>query len=116
MSEVTQSSEGAVESSDSGSKLPGPWRCLLGAIVAGVLAIALYKMTLSIAHSFATKPIHSDNYIVHRISAAVRTLVVGMSALGTGVFGFASLGLLGLGIQVGIQRLKNGSVPPASDN
>jgi hypothetical protein len=115
MSEMTPSSEESGGSVDSGSKLPGPWRCLLGAVVAGVLAIALYTMTASIAHSFATKPIHSDNYIVHRISAAVRTLVIGMSALGTGVFGFASLGLFGLGIQLAIQRLKGQSVPPASD-
>jgi hypothetical protein len=110
-----QPSDSAVQSSDDAPKLPSPLRCLLGAIVAGVIAYALYNMTSSIGHTFATKPIHSDNYIVHRISAAVRTLVIGMSALGTGVFGFASLGLLGLGIQLAIRGLKGESAPPASD-
>jgi hypothetical protein len=119
MSEVSQSSESEVQSelssaSDPDKKQLGPWRCFLGAIVAGVIAIALYRMTSFIAHTFAAKPIHSNNYIVHRIAAAVRTLVIGMSALGTGVFGFASLGLFGLGIQLGVQRLKGQPTPPTS--
>ncbi len=63
-------------------------------------------MTSSIGHSFAAKPIQSDSYIVQRISSAVRTLVIGLSAMGTGIFGLAALGLFGLGIQVSIQRLR----------
>ncbi|UBF26434.1 DUF3082 domain-containing protein [Kovacikia minuta CCNUW1] len=98
------------QTSKASSTLPGPLRCFVGAIVAGVIAYALYNMTGAIAHSFAAKPVHNDSYIVQRITAAVRTLVIGMSALGTGVFGLASVGLLGLGIQVLIQRLRGQSV------
>ncbi|MGA7937256.1 MAG: DUF3082 domain-containing protein [Kovacikia sp.] len=94
--------------------LPGPVRCLVGAIVAGVIAYALYNMTAAIGHSFATKPVHSSSYIVQRITAAVRTLVIGMSAMGTGIFGLASIGLFGLGIQVVIQRFRGQSIPPAN--
>jgi hypothetical protein len=80
---------------------PTPLRCLLGAIVAAVLAYALYNMTSSIAISFATKPIDTDTtLIVQRISSAVRTLVLGMSAMGTGIFGLAALGLFALAIQL----------------
>jgi hypothetical protein len=38
--------------------------------------------------------------IVIRMSTAVRTLVVGMSSLGTGIFALAAVGLTGLAIQL----------------
>jgi Protein of unknown function (DUF3082) len=88
----------------------GPWRCFSGSAVAGGITVVLYKMTSAIALSFATKVIHSDNVTTLRISAAVRTLVVGLSALGTGIFGLAALGLCGLGIQLWFQRPSD--VPP----
>jgi hypothetical protein len=115
MNETTPSSDTkVVDTSKVSPVLPGPLRCLIGAIVAGVIAYALYNMTASIAHSFAAKPVHSDSYIVQRITAAVRTLVVGMSAMGTGIFGLAAAGLFGLGIQVLIQRFRGESLPPAN--
>ncbi len=90
-----------------------PLRCFLGAIVAGIIAFALYNMTSAIATTFAAKPIHTDNYIVQRIASAVRTLVVGMSTLGTGVFGAATVGLFGLGIQLIVQRWMGQASPPS---
>lgn len=93
--------------------LPGPFRCFSGSLVAGAIAFACYKLTVSIATTFATKPIHSDNTTVLNIASAVRTLVVGVVALGAGVFGFAAFGLLALGIQVAIQRLSQ-SHPPTN--
>jgi hypothetical protein len=39
------------------------------------------------------------------IAGAVRTLVMGIVALGAGVFGFASLGLMLLALQLLIQKL-----------
>jgi Protein of unknown function (DUF3082) len=84
---------------------PTPIRCILGAIVAAALAYALYNMTSSIALSFATKPIDADStLVVQRISSAVRTLVLGMSAMGTGIFGLAAFGLFGLAIQLLIRK------------
>lgn len=89
---------------------PSPWQCFGGSGVAASITVVLYKMTSAIALSFASKVIHTDNVTTQRISAAVRTLVVGLSALGTGIFGLAALGLLGLGIQLLFSRTS--SVPP----
>lgn len=85
--------------------LPGPWRCLSGALIAGTIATALYFLTASIAQTFASKPVHSTNPTVVNIASAVRTLVVGMSALGTGIFGLVAVGLVALTIQIFVQRL-----------
>ncbi len=93
---------------------PGPLRCLSGALIAGLMAIALYFLTASIAQTFAAKPIHSANPAVMNIASAVRTLVVGMSALGTGIFGLVAVGLVALAIQVLIQRLLEKPAPPSN--
>lgn len=79
---------------------PTPLRCILGAIVAGFISSLLWRLTNSIAISFANTPIDSPNMIVIRMSTAVRTLVVGMSSMGTGIFALAAVGLTGLGIQL----------------
>jgi hypothetical protein len=81
-----------------------PWRCWGGGVVAAAIAWVLYNMTQAIALSFAAKVIHTDNVTTQRIAAAVRTLVVGLSALGTGIFGLAALGLFGLGLQLLLRR------------
>ncbi|MGG6241284.1 DUF3082 domain-containing protein [Nodosilinea sp. AN01ver1] len=75
-------------------------QCFSGAFVAGTIAMLAYRLMLSIAANFAAHPVVSDNPAVANISAAVRTLVVGMAALGSGVFGLAGLGLFLLGIQL----------------
>ena len=88
----------ALESSE---KLPAtPLRCFTGALTAGTFSLLAYRLTLSIATSFANKPVTSSNPAVVNISAAVRTLVTGIGALGAGVFGIAALGLAALGIQL----------------
>jgi len=84
---------------------PGPLSCLVGTGIAGTLAYLLYNLTVAIAQTFAAKPIHFHNPLAINIAAAVRTLVVGMSALGTGLFGITALGLLVLTVQVTWQRL-----------
>lgn len=104
-----------VQPSETVSLPPSPWRCLSGALIAGGIAIALYSLTISIAQTFATKPIQSDNPTVVNIASAVRTLVVGMSALGTGIFGLVALGLVALAIQILIQQLTKRPASP-SDN
>ena len=79
---------------------PTPLRCFMGALGAATLSLLTYQLTLAIAATFASKPLTSTNQIAIGISAAVRTLVTGMTALGTGVFGVAALGLAALGIQL----------------
>lgn len=87
------------------SQTPTPLRCVTGALIAGGMAVALYSLTAAIATSFASKPIHSNNPAVLNIAAAVRTLVVGISALGTGIFGVVAIGLVALAIQLSFQKI-----------
>ncbi len=77
-----------------------PLRCFTGALTAGTFSLLAYRLMLSIAANFANRPVISANPAVVNISAAVRTLVVGMVALGAGIFGIAAIGLAALGIQL----------------
>lgn len=58
-------------------------KCVSGAFVPGTIALLAYQLTISIATTFASKPIVSDNTAVINISSAGRTLVVG--GCGSGV-------------------------------
>jgi hypothetical protein len=88
-------------------------RAFLGAAMASGLAVLMYRMLSAIATTFANKPVTSDNVTVVNLSAAVRTLVMGTVALGTGVFAIAALGLFLLACQMTWQRL-TGQVPAAT--
>ena len=81
-------------------------RAFTGSLMAGTFTLLFYKMTVAIATTFANKPVVSDNITVINLSSAVRTLVVGVVAMGTGVFGMAAIGLFALGIQMIGQRLR----------
>jgi len=89
------------------------FQCLLGSAIASLFGYGAYSLTTKIATNFALHPFVSDNFIAVRISAAVRTLVVGMFTLATAVFGFAAIGLFALGIQTLVQKLQPQS-PDAS--
>jgi hypothetical protein len=82
---------------------PTPQRCFIGAAIAGVLGFALYNLTLAIIATFAAQTMPSGSTFALRIAIAVRTLVVGASTLGTGIFVIATLGLTALGIQLLVQ-------------
>lgn len=84
---------------------PTPLRCLIGAIMSGGLGFVAYKLMVSIATTFANKPVTSHNPMVVSLSSAVRTLVVGVVALGTGIFGIVGLGLLALAVQLVIKQM-----------
>ncbi|WP_036487979.1 DUF3082 domain-containing protein [Myxosarcina sp. GI1] len=81
-------------------------RCWTASILSGGLATAIYFLMMSIVQTYANKPVTSANPVVVNLTVAVRTLVIGMAALGTGVFGIVALGLFLLGIQVAIQNLQ----------
>ncbi|MDF5737896.1 MULTISPECIES: DUF3082 domain-containing protein [unclassified Nostoc] len=82
-----------------------PLRCFTGAVISGGMGFAVYSLMIAIATNFATKPIHSINPLVVKISSAVRTLVVGVVALGSVIFAIVAIGLLALGVQLLIQQL-----------
>jgi len=111
MSEPTTTEKPAT-SPPTNNEPPSILRCIIGSVIAAVMAIGSYFINSSIAQYFALRPIHSPNYIVVNISIAVRTLIIGMSALATGVFGLIAVGLFALGIQVTIQQLKQQTTLP----
>lgn len=80
--------------------MPSPLNCLGGAGIAGSLSVAIGALTWNIAQTFAAKPIIGHSAMAVNIGSAVRTLVVGAAALGTGIFGFVALGLIALAIQL----------------
>ncbi len=88
-----------------------PLKCLSGALIASSLGLLLYRLTTAIATTFASHPLTTTNQIARGLSAAVRTLVVGMSTLATGIFSLAALGLIGLAIQLVVQG--RSALPPA---
>ncbi|NJN49410.1 MAG: DUF3082 domain-containing protein [Alkalinema sp. RL_2_19] len=79
----------------------------MGAIVAGAIGLLFYRSAGGIAAIFAQTQVQSDNFIVMRMSSAIRTLVIGIFALGAGVFGMAAVGLTGLGIQTIFRNPQN---------
>ena len=79
--------------------------CFFASLVSGGIAGLVYMLMSAIVSTYADKPVVSDNVIVIKITTAVRTLVIGVAALGTGVFGIVALGLFLLGIQVTIKSL-----------
>ncbi|NJL84585.1 MAG: DUF3082 domain-containing protein [Chloroflexaceae bacterium] len=82
-----------------------PWRYLLAGLISGSFGVACYFLTTAVSQTFASKPIAFSNYVAVNIAIAVRTLVIGIMALGTGVFGLVGLGLIALTGQVLLQRL-----------
>jgi uncharacterized membrane protein HdeD (DUF308 family) len=83
-----------------------PLRCFFASCISGALAFASYSLFSSIVQTYATKAVTSNNPIVINITSAVRTLVMGVVALATGVFAMVAIGLFLLGIQLTLQSLK----------
>ncbi len=90
-----------------------PFRCLVGSFISSGFAIALYLLTSSVAQTLAQTPIRSGNQYAMQIASAVRTLVIGMCALGTGIFTIATVGLLALMVQIIILRWQKRDTPPS---
>jgi hypothetical protein len=91
---------------DAAEETTTPLRCFVSSCIAGALAFASYSLFSSIVQTYATKAVTSNNPIVINITSAVRTLVMGVVALATGVFGMVAIGLFLLGIQITLQSLK----------
>ena len=100
MSNSPKPTESTKLDSQTSKKEVTPWNCLVGAILSGSLGLGLYKLTTAIALTYANKPLNSSSNLAMNISSAVRTLVVGVCALGAGLFAVTTLGLLALGIQI----------------
>lgn len=100
-SATTQSKSDTTEKTNQSDKQEvTPLKCLLSSVFAGVMAFGVYHLMSAIVTTYSAKPIISDNIFVLKLTIAVRTLVIGVAALGTGVFGFVALGLFLLGLQI----------------
>jgi len=89
-----------------------PLQCLASAVISGGLGILAYLLVKSIAETFASKPIISDNVFVVNMSTAVRTLVVGVMAFAACMCAMVTIGLIALAIQTIIQGFTNKEMPP----
>lgn len=77
-----------------------PFNCFSGSAISGVLAFAAYKLMISIATIYAQKPVNFTNPMAINIASAVRTLVVGVTALAACMFSIVTLGLFTLGLKL----------------
>jgi hypothetical protein len=91
---------------ESGDEKTTPLRCFVASLISGAIAFAAYSLLTSIVQTYGTKAVTSSNPLVINLTSAVRTMVMGVVALGTGVFGMVAIGLFLLGVQVTIQSLK----------
>ena len=101
-----ESQNSANVSLDTSLEKATPLRCFFAAAISGAIAFAAYLLFNSVVQTYATKAVTSTNPIVVNLTAAVRTMIMGIVALGTGVFGVVAIGLFLLGIQVTIQSLR----------
>ncbi|XP_015899151.2 uncharacterized protein LOC107432514 isoform X1 [Ziziphus jujuba] len=89
-------------------KPPSPVQALLGGISAGVIALILYKFTITIEAALNRQTI-SDNFSVRQITITIRTIVNGLCYLATFVFGINSVGLFLYSGQLAINSFMEGS-------
>jgi hypothetical protein len=87
------------EQSAAATKPISPLTCWSGSLVSASIGVLMYRLTTAIAAGFAHQGLHTDNMTAYRLTIALRTLIVGLAALGTFIFGFVALGLFGLGVQ-----------------
>lgn len=78
--------------------LPSPLRCWYGTVVAGSMSLGAYLLTNKVIAGFASKP-PTGNGLAIQIGITVRTLIMGLFTMATGVFGLIAVGLFILGLQ-----------------
>eukprot|EP00188_Purpureofilum_apyrenoidigerum_P002825 Plantae.Rhodophyta-Purpureofilum_apyrenoidigerum.ctg28857.p1 GENE.Plantae.Rhodophyta-Purpureofilum_apyrenoidigerum.ctg28857~~Plantae.Rhodophyta-Purpureofilum_apyrenoidigerum.ctg28857.p1 ORF type:complete len:236 (+),score=26.91 Plantae.Rhodophyta-Purpureofilum_apyrenoidigerum.ctg28857:57-710(+) len=66
---------------------------------------ALFTFTNVLIQYYSTNPFQSDVYVVNRIYSVVKTAMVTIFSLATGIVGVTSLGILGLSCQVTYMQL-----------
>ncbi|XP_071723604.1 uncharacterized protein [Rutidosis leptorrhynchoides] len=106
----------AVSAAPIGSKgPPSALQTFLGAITAGVIALILYKFTITIEAALNRQTL-SDTLSVRQISVTIRTIVNGICYLATFVFGINSVGLFLLSGQLALNSLMGDSTDEDMQN
>jgi hypothetical protein len=88
---------------EKGSQLPSISQCSLGAAIAGGMAYGAYILSLRFVAAFS-KPLAMDDRVALNIAVAVRTLIVGIAFLATGICTIVAVGLVILAIYVAFDR------------
>jgi len=83
-----------------------PLRCLFSSIISGAISFCLYLLLNSIVQGFAAKTVTSSNPLVIKLTSAVRTMIMGVTALGMGITGLIAIGIFLLGIQIILKNFK----------
>ncbi|BAW95856.1 hypothetical protein NIES970_07700 [[Synechococcus] sp. NIES-970] len=86
------------EKAPASEALPSPLRCWYGTAVAGAMSLTAYLLTSKVIAGFASKP-PTGNELAVQIGITVRTLIMGLFTMATGVFGLIAVGLFILGLQ-----------------
>ncbi|KAG4177218.1 hypothetical protein ERO13_A11G286600v2 [Gossypium hirsutum] len=94
---------------------PSPVDALLGSLIAGVIAVFLYKFTTTIEAALNRQTV-SDNFSVRQITITIRTIVNGLCYLATFVYGFNSLGLFLYSGQLALNPIMEGSMISENKN
>lgn len=83
-----------------GPKL-NPLQTLLGAVMAAIIALVLYKFTTTVEAGFSDKAV-SSNYSIRNLTITVRTIITGICYLATFVFAANSIGLTLYSLQLAL--------------
>ncbi|XP_020203141.1 uncharacterized protein LOC109788738 [Cajanus cajan] len=94
---------------------PSPDQALLGAVIAGVIAVFLYRFTTSIESSLGRQTL-SDNFSVRQITITIRTIINGLCYLATFVYGINSVGLFLYSGQLAMDTIVGGSTGKESES
>lgn len=73
---------------------------IIGSMVALAMAGGLWYATNYLGEFFAMHPVESELYIVERIAAVFRNVVIGIVSLASGFFGVTGMGIFMLGVRV----------------
>ena len=88
-----------------------PKDLLIGAVTYYVACFASWQLCGAATEYFDANPFETEVYVVSRLSAVARVIVVGMSALGAGVTGVAATGQLVLAGRVAL-GIASGELDP----
>lgn len=98
MSDITPDPQTAATPEVETEPLPSPIRCWSGTLVAGGMSYVALLLTQNVVASFASKPA-TGNQLALQIASTVRTLVMGVFTMATGIFGIIAVGLFLLGVK-----------------
>lgn len=87
---------------------PSPVQTFLGGVSAGVIALILYKFTITVESGLSRQPL-SDSFSVRQITITIRTIINGLCYLATFVFGINSVGLFVYTAQLALNSIMGDS-------